>query len=106
MNSNIVHLCFAVCDMNGEWVTENRAKETLMKGQTEVELYHGEAAFRKIYSREVSRKHPGGRLNFVVYAKPSLLQFSTNSSYLEKNVDCNDIEPLILRDICIMSKKF
>jgi hypothetical protein len=21
MNSNIVHLCFAVCDVNGEWVT-------------------------------------------------------------------------------------
>lgn len=58
-----------------------------MKGQTEVELYHGEAAFRKLYSREVSRKFEGGRVNFVIYAKPSVLRFSYSSSF-ETQVLC------------------
>jgi len=53
-----------------------------MKGKTEVEMYHGEGSFLKVYPREVSRAYAGGVLNFVVYAKPSLLKFSSNSSGL------------------------
>lgn len=58
-----------------------------MKGKTEVEMYHGEASFLKIYPREVSRGYNGGVLNFVVYTKPSLLKFSNNSSGLEKIIN-------------------
>ena len=35
-SANIVHLCLGVCDANGEWVTQNKAKEDFMKGKTEV----------------------------------------------------------------------
>ena len=53
-----------------------------MKGKTEIEMYHGEGSFLKIYPREVSRTFTGGKLNFVVYAKPSLLKFTNSSSTL------------------------
>ena len=76
-----------------------------MKGKTEMELYHGEGSFLKIYPREVSRPYPEGKLNFVIYAKPSVLQFTSNSSSLEKEVDSNLIEPLLLKDITIRAKK-
>jgi len=55
-----------------------------MKGKTEVELYHGEGSFLKVYPREVSRGYPEGKINFVIYAKPSVLQFTSNNSSLEK----------------------
>jgi hypothetical protein len=29
-----------------------------MKGKTEVEMYHGEGSFLKIYPRDVSRSYP------------------------------------------------
>jgi len=76
-----------------------------MKGKTEVEMYHGEASFLKIYSREVSRSYVDGKLNFVIYSKPSLLKFSNNSSLVEKVIDSRLIQPLILRDISIRAKK-
>lgn len=80
LNSNIVHLCLAVVDAAGEWVTQNKAKDNFMKGKTEVELYHGEGAFLKVYPREVSRSYPSGKLNFLIYAKQSVLRFSNNNS--------------------------
>ena len=72
-----MHLCLGVCDTNGEWVTHNRVGEAVMKGKTEAEMYHGEASFLKVYSREVSRAYPAGKFHFVVYAKPSLIKFLT-----------------------------
>jgi hypothetical protein len=76
-----------------------------MKGKTEIEMYHGEGSFLKVYPREVSRHYPEGRLNFVVYAKPSVLQFRSNDSSLEQEVDSSLIEPLLLKDICIKAKR-
>lgn len=48
----------------------------MLKGKTEVELYHGEAEFNKIYAKDISRTFPNGRLNFVVYTKPSMLIYN------------------------------
>ena len=76
-----------------------------MKGKTEVEMYHGDGSFLKIYPREVSRHYIEGKLNFVIYAKPSVLQFSNNSSSLEREVNSSLIEPLLLKDISIRAKK-
>ena len=59
----------------------------------------------KIYPREVSRGYPNGKLNFVIYAKPSVLQFSSNNSSLEREVDSSLIEPLLIKDISIRAKK-
>jgi len=41
MNSNVIYLCIAVAEADGTWITENKVGEPILKGQTEVELYHG-----------------------------------------------------------------
>jgi hypothetical protein len=76
-----------------------------MKGKTEVEMYHGEGSFLKIYPRDVSRSYPEGKINFVIYSKPSLVQFSSSSSGVEKTVESSLIEPLLIKDISIRAKK-
>jgi len=68
-------------------------------------MYHGEGSFLKIYPREVSRAYAGGKLNFVVYAKPSMLKFTNNSSAMESIIDSRLIEPLVIKDISIKAKK-
>jgi hypothetical protein len=35
MNGNVISLCLAVCDGNGEWACENKAKQSIMKGKTD-----------------------------------------------------------------------
>lgn len=103
--ANILHLCLAACDENGQWVTENKAGENFMKGKTEIEMYHGEGVFLKVYPRDVSRHYSSGKLHFVVYCKPSMLKFSSNSNVVEKLVDCEDVEPLLIPDLTIKAKK-
>ena len=76
-----------------------------MKGKTEVEMYHGEGSFLKVYPRDVSRGFAEGKINFVVYSKASMLKFSSNASAVEKIVDSNLIEPLLISDISIKAKK-
>eukprot|EP00178_Gracilaria_changii_P009101 TRINITY_DN26922_c0_g1_i1.p1 TRINITY_DN26922_c0_g1~~TRINITY_DN26922_c0_g1_i1.p1 ORF type:complete len:108 (-),score=10.10 TRINITY_DN26922_c0_g1_i1:22-345(-) len=105
MNSNMLHLCVGVCDSNGEWIIRNFNGEHILKGKTEVDLYHGETSFLKIYFREISKKYPRNILNLVVYVKPSILTFGANNSSIERQVDCADIEPLVIRDISVLSKK-
>ena len=77
----MINLCFAVCDSNGEWIHENKNGENFIKGKTEVELFKGEASFEKLYARDVSRIYPDGKINLVVYAKPSALLYSQSSSF-------------------------
>lgn len=50
-------------------------------------MYHGECLFAKIYPREVSRHFKGGKVNFVIYSKPSMVQFISNLSDMESFVD-------------------
>jgi hypothetical protein len=53
----------------------------------------------------VSRGYPEGKINFVIYAKPSVLQFTSNNSTLEREVNCSLIEPLVIRDVSIKAKR-
>lgn len=76
-----------------------------MKGKMEIELYHGAGSFLKIYPRDISRQYLEGKINFIIYARPSVLKFQDNNSTLEKDVDCSRIEPLILRGITVKAKK-
>ena len=76
-----------------------------MKGKTEIEMYHGEGSFVKVYPRDVSRHHPEGKINIVVYTKPSMIKFSNNASSVERIVSSEEIEPLLIKDITIKSKK-
>lgn len=77
---NILNLCCAVSTANAEWIHENRVGEPFLKGKTEIELYKGEASFSKIYARDVSRIYPEGKVNLVIYTKPSTLIYTGNSS--------------------------
>lgn len=86
-------------------MTENKVGDNFMKGKTEIEMFHGEGSFLKVYPREVSRNYQEGKLNFVVYAKPSVLKFSSNNSSLEREVVSSLIEPMVIRDISIKAKK-
>ena len=76
-----------------------------MKGKTEVEMFHGEGSFLKVYPRDVSRSYTEGKINFVVYCKASMLKFSSNASAVEKVVDSDLIEPLLISDVSIKAKK-
>ncbi len=76
-----------------------------MKGKTESELYHGQGSFTKIYSRDVSRFYPDGKLNIVVYPKQSALTYCQGSNAFEQVVHFRDIEPLIIQDLTIKAKK-
>lgn len=95
----------AACEGSGQWISENEEGKYFIQGKTEVELYHGEALFEKIYPRDVSRMFDGGKISIVVYPKPSLIQFSNSSSSLEERVKAEDIEPIIIKDITIRAKK-
>jgi hypothetical protein len=103
--ANMLHLCLAVCDSNGQWVTRNSAGEHILKGKTEVDLYHGDTSFQKIYFRDISKRYPYNTLNLVVYVKPSLLKFGANNSAVEREVNCGDIQPLIVKNISVLSKR-
>lgn len=76
-----------------------------MKGKTEIEMYHGEGSFLKVYARDVSRSYPEGKVNFIIYPKDSLLKFSSNASSLEKIVQSSSIEPMLIKDVSIRAKK-
>ena len=39
-------------------------------------MFHGEGAFQKIYTRDISRGYPGKVINFMIYGKPSILHYS------------------------------
>jgi hypothetical protein len=47
-----------------------------MQGKIEVDLYHGEAEFKKISPKDVTRHFNGGNFNIVIYAKRSLVNFT------------------------------
>lgn len=84
-NGNLVNICLGVCDSNGEWVQEIKEGTPLLKGKLEAELYHGQGEFVKLSPRDVSRGFAGKKVTLVVYAKPSLLQYSGESS-LERRI--------------------
>ena len=98
-------LCVAACEVTGQWICENEEGEYFMQGKTEVELYHGQASFLKIYPRDVSRQFENGKVDIIIYPKPSLIQFSTSADMLEQRVNADEIEPLLIKDVTIRAKK-
>lgn len=101
----MMSLCVAACDVTGKWICENEQGESFMQGKTEVELYHGEASFLKIYPRDVSRQFENGKVDIIIYPKPSLIRFSTEAGTVEQRVDADLIEPLLVKDVTIRAKK-
>lgn len=104
MNGNIVNMCLGMCDNQGEWINTTKEGVAFVKGKIETELYHGSGEFVKMAARDVSRGFEGKCVNIVVYPKPSMLQYSGESS-IEENIDYNLIEPLIVHDVSIKAKK-
>lgn len=77
----------------------------MLKGKTEVELYHGNTEFNKIYTKDISRTFSNGKINFVIYPKPNMLIYNGLTSEYEENINYELIEPLIINDITIKAKK-
>lgn len=91
--------------MDGRWIPENEEGEYFMQGKTEVELYHGEASFQKLYPRDVSRQFQNGKIGVVIYPKPSLIKFATSASDVEQVINAEEVEPLLVKDVTIRAKK-
>lgn len=51
---NILNICIGVFDKEGNWVSINKAGQSILKGKTEIELINGFAFFEKIFFREIS----------------------------------------------------
>jgi hypothetical protein len=101
----LIGLCLSACETTAQWIPENEEGDYFIKGKTEVDLYHGEATYQKVYPRDVSRQYSEGKVNLVIYPKSSLIQFSSSASTLESRVRSEEIEPLMLKDITIRAKK-
>ena len=99
LNSNVIHLCLGVCDAEGEWITENKAKENFMKGKTEIEMYHGEGFFLKIYPKEVTRKIGLQEIPFSRVRQGNVLDHvfqrgcELEKSWVLEDVDSSDHDP-------------
>lgn len=52
----------------------------MIKRIAEVELYHGQASFNKIYPKDISRTFKNGRSNIIIYRKPSFLVYQSHNS--------------------------
>jgi hypothetical protein len=52
----------------------------MIKGKTSVEMYHGTAEFNKIYTQDISKTFLNGKVNILVYSKPSILIYSGHVS--------------------------
>ena len=102
---NLLNLYIGVFDNLGEWVTENRVNQPILRGKTEVQLFNGEAIFNKIYFREISSLFEGETLNLVVYARASSIEYETIDILSEK-VQWNEVQPLFIRNIRVYSRRF
>lgn len=72
-----------VCDDEGKWITEEDG-DFFIKGKVETDLYHGEAEFKKIYPKDVSRHFNNGAITIVIYPKKCLINFTGEISNYEK----------------------
>lgn len=58
----------------------------------------------KLYARDVSKFYTDGKVNFVIYTKPSILRYTNNDSF-DVMVESEDVKPLIIRDLMIKAKR-
>lgn len=58
----------------------------------------------KLYARDVSRIYPDGKVNLVIYTKPSTLKYASNNS-LEVIAESEEVKPLIINDLMIKAKR-
>lgn len=97
-----MHLCLAVCDENGKWIIDQEG-DSFMKGKLEVDLYRGESEFKKIYPKDITRHI--GKINIVIYPRASVLTPPETFGRGERQVECSEIEPLIIHNIIVKSKR-
>lgn len=76
-----------------------------MQGKIEIDLYHGEAQFKKISPKDVTRHFNGGNFNIVIYAKRSLVNFTGEVAKYQKVIQTDLIEPLVIKDVVVKAKK-
>ena len=70
-----------------------------------MDLYRGESEFRKIFPSDITRYFPGGKMHIVIYPRPSILSPPQELPKGERLVECDEIEPLIISNVTVKSKK-
>ncbi len=70
----------------------------------EMDLFGGEAEFRKIYPYDISRYLKDGLLSIVVYVKPSMISHSQPTPG-QRIILAEEIEPLCIQNIVVKAKK-
>ena len=93
-----------MCSECGKWVTSEDGS-FFIQGRVEVDLYHGEADFKKVYPVDVSRSFPGGVIGAVIYPKPSILKHCNTLKEPQFEVPYEEIEPLVVPDVLVRAKK-
>jgi hypothetical protein len=58
-----------------------------------------------IYPRDVSRQFEHGKVDIIIYPKPSLIKFSTEAGTVEQRVDADLIESFLIKEVTIRAKK-
>lgn len=86
-------------------IQANKSDQPILKGNSESELFHGNAEFRKIHIREVSSYYANGWVYLVVYPKAPSFTYNAKESTLEQMVDYQLIKPLVLSEVIIRAKK-
>ena len=84
--ANLIHLCIGACNESGDWIVKEEG-DLFMGGKIEVDLYHGEAEFRRIFPSDISRRYSAGAIKLIIYPKGSLLKFTGRHQEHEKEID-------------------
>jgi len=107
LNSNPIPISFCVysADIEPTVILNSKSGQPMIKGNSESELFHGGAQFRKIHLREVSSYFTNGWVHLVVYPKAPSFTYNAKESTLEQVIDHRLIKPLVISEMVIRAKK-
>lgn len=107
LNSNPIpiSLCVYSADQEPTVIQNSKSDQPMIKGNSESELFHGGADFRKIHIREVSSYFTNGWIYLVIHPKAPSFNYNAKESTLEQTVDYRLIKPLVISEVVIRAKK-
>ena len=76
-----------------------------MGGKIEVDLYHGEAEFKRIFPSDITRRYSADPIKIIIYPKGSVLKFTNAGEEHEREINPDEIEPLVINDVTVKAKK-
>lgn len=107
LNSNPIpiSLCVYSSDPEPTVIQNSKSDQPMIKGNSESELFHGSADYRKIHLREVSSYFTNGWFYLVIHPKAPSFNYNTKESTLEQTIDHRLIKPLVISEVVVRAKK-